>query len=147
MMLLLANWDIKDNNNRILLVQDEQTGNKQLRYVVSDLGSTFGKTSGLFIGTRSEPRDYLKAKFVVGVKGDRVEFNYGGKRGSLFHDITVAQVGWIGDRLARLSERQIRDAFRAANYREGEASLLTKAVQARINELVALNRTVASGEK
>jgi len=144
MMILLANWDIKDNNNRILLVQDEQTGNKQLRYIVSDLGSTFGKTSGLLTGTRSEPRDYLKAKFVVGVKGDRVEFDYGGKRGSLFHDITVAQVGWIGDWLARLSERQISDAFRAANYRDDEVSMLTKAVQARINELVALNRAAAS---
>jgi hypothetical protein len=147
MMLLLGNWDIKDSNNRILLVQDEQTGDNRLRYIVSDLGSTFGKTSGLFTGTRSEPRDYLKAKFVLGVKGDRVEFNYAGKRGNLFHDITVTQAGWIGDRLARLSERQIRDAFRAANYREEEVSLLTKAVQARINELVALNRTVASGEK
>lgn len=147
MMVLLGNWDIKDSNNRILLVQDEQTGDKQLRYIVSDLGSTFGKTSGLLMGTRSEPRDYLKAKFVVRVKGDRVEFNYGGKRGGLFHDITVAQVGWIGDRLARLSERQIRDAFRAANYSEGDVSLLTKAVQARINELVALNRTVAGREK
>jgi hypothetical protein len=147
MMLLLGNWDIKDANNRILLVQDEQTGDKQLRYIVSDLGSTFGKTSGLFIGTRSEPKDYLKAKFVVGVKGDRVKFNYGGKRGNLFHDITVAQIGWIGDRLARLSERQIRDAFRAANYSEGEVSQFTKAVQARINELVALNRAAASREE
>ena len=147
MMLLLGNWDIKASNNRILLVQDEQTGAKQLRYIVSDLGSTFGKTSGLLTGTRNEPRDYLKAKFVEGVKGDRVEFNYGGKRGGIFHDITVAQAGWIGDWLARLSERQISDAFRAANYREDEVSMLTKAVQARINDLVALNRAAASRDK
>lgn len=147
MMLLLGNWDIKDSNNRILLAQDEQTGKKQLRYVVSDLGGTFGKTSGLLTGTRNEPKDYLKAKFIGGIKGDRVQFDYGGKRGSLFRDITVAQARWIGDWLARLSEQQIRAAFRAANYREEEIQMLTKAVRARINELASLNREAASSKK
>lgn len=147
MMLVLGNWDIKDSNNRILLEQDEQTGKKQLRYVVSDLGGTFGKTSGLLTGTRNEPKDYHKAKFIVGVKGDRVEFDYGGKRGGLFHDITVAQAGWIGDWLARLNEQQIRAAFRAANYREDEIQMLTEAVRARIDGLVSLNREAAKRKR
>jgi hypothetical protein len=147
MMLLLGNWDIKDSNNRILVAQDEQTGEEQLRYVVSDLGGTLGKTNGLLTGTRNEPKDYLKAKFIVGVKGDRVEFDYGGKRGSLFRDITVKQAGWIGNWLARLSEQQIRAAFRAANYREDEIKMLTKAVRTRINDLVSLNREAASRER
>jgi hypothetical protein len=147
MMLLLGNWDIKDSNNRILVAQDEQTGEEQVRYVVSDLGGTLGKTNGLLTGTRNEPKDYLKARFIVGIKGDRVKFDYGGKRGSLFRDITVKQAGWIGNWLARLSERQIRAAFRAANYREDEIQMLTKAVRARINDLVSLNREAASKEK
>jgi len=42
MMLLLENWDIKDSNNEIIQVK----GTNRLRYVVSDLGATFGKTGG-----------------------------------------------------------------------------------------------------
>ncbi len=147
MMLPVGNWDIKDSNNRMLLAQDEQTGKKQLRYVVSDLGGTFGKTGGLLTGTRNEPKDYLKARFVMGVKGERVEFDYGGKRGGLFRNITVEQAVWIGNWLARLSERQISDAFRAANYRQDEIETLTKATRTRINELVSLNPQASSGNK
>ncbi len=43
MMLFLENWDIKDSNNEIIQVK----GTNRLRYVVSDLGATFGKTGGL----------------------------------------------------------------------------------------------------
>src|SRR3989449_8139275 len=43
MMVLLNNWDLKTANNRVLLVRDE-TGVDELRYIVSDLGATFGKT-------------------------------------------------------------------------------------------------------
>src|ERR1041384_7944276 len=34
LMILIENWDIKDTNNKILLVRDEQTGNKELRYII-----------------------------------------------------------------------------------------------------------------
>src|SRR5687767_5690850 len=44
MMALFENWDIKDDNNRILAVGG--AGGTRLHYVVSDLGATFGKTGG-----------------------------------------------------------------------------------------------------
>jgi len=72
------------------------------------------------------------------VKNGRVEFVYNGKRGDLFKDITVEQARWIGERLARLSDQQINDAFRAANYSPEEISMLSRALRQRITELNTL---------
>ena len=139
MMLLLSNWDIKDSNNEIIAVK----GTDQLRYIISDLGATFGKTGSLpfvwrFTRSRNKPEDYARASFVEEVDGNLVNFKYGGKKREIFDGITVAQARWIGDLLSRLSRTQIRDAFRAANYRGAELEMLTNAVLHRIGELTRL---------
>ncbi len=141
MMLLLENWDIKDSNNEIVHARPTS----RLRYVVSDLGATFGKTGGLPVlwtitRSRNNPDDYEKAKFVEGVKGNIVKFRYSGKKKGIFDDITVADARWLGGWLSRLSRSQIRDAFRAANYNQEEVNTLTDAVLDRIEQLRSLRR-------
>jgi hypothetical protein len=145
MMLLLDNWDIKDSNNRIVRFHDGQSGEAEVRYVVSDLGATLGKTGGAISRSRNNPADFSKAKLVSAVKGNRVEFHYSGKQQSLFRDLTVDQAKWIGQLLSRLSDAQIADAFRAANYSAEEIQMLTGAVRARINDLNALAQTQQAG--
>jgi hypothetical protein len=139
MMLLLANWDIKDSNNQVIAVK----GSDKLRYIISDLGATFGKTGHLpffwrFNRSRNNPRDYVKTKFVNDVDGNIVDFHYSGKKRQIFNDITVDQARWIGDLLSRLTPEQIRDAFRAANYTPEQTRLLTQGVTNRISQLVNL---------
>ena len=151
LMALMENWDLKDDNNRILAVRN---GNRnELQYIVSDLGTTFGKTGGqkspvAFIksikGSRNEPEDYVNDKFIEGVEGNVVKLDYDGKNASLMRDITVADARWIGGLLARLSDRQIQDAFRAANYTPQQVQMLSGAVRNRINELVKLQPGAAS---
>src|SRR5436853_678303 len=138
MMLVLDNWDIKDTNNKILRVRDAESGSEELHFIISDLGATFGKTGGVISRSRNEPEDYAKAKFIKGVEKGRVEFHYSGKRGDLFKDITVEQARWLGELLSRLSDQQINDAFRAANYSPEEISLLSQAFKSRITELMTL---------
>lgn len=142
MMALVNNWDMKDSNNEILATRGQATGG-ELRYIVSDLGGTFGKTGGFIARSRNNPSDYVKAEFVKAVKGDLIDFNYGGKNLKLFEDLTVKDAKWIAALLGRLSEDQIKDAFRAANYKPEEVESLTKAVRERINALsnVAPNQT------
>ena len=146
MMVLLNNWDIKDSNNVILFDRDARTN--VLRYVISDLGATFGKTGHLplfwrITRSRNNPEDYENATFIEGVDRNVVNFRYGGRKRELFDDITVDRARWIGVWLARLSDNQIRDAFRAANYSPEEVDILSEAVGERINELIDLrsNRT------
>jgi hypothetical protein len=89
--------------------------------------------------SRNNPKKYAKMGFVDGVKNNRVHFHYHGKRDDLFRDITVQDAEWTGSLLARLSDRQLRDAFRAANYTPAQINLLTNAVRVRIKELLTLS--------
>lgn len=137
LMALLNNWDLKTSNNKILLVRKED-GSTEQHYIISDLGATFGKTGGPISHSRNEPEKYVKTKFVERVKGDRLEFAYSGKQGELLEHVTVEQAKWIGGLLAQLSDQQLQDAFRAANFEPEEIQMLTAAVKARINQLVNL---------
>ena len=146
-MGLLNNWDLKTPNNKIIQVKDEATGQTELQYIISDLGATFGKTGGFISHNRNEPNDYAKSRFVKGVNGNLVKFAYGGKSGSLFSNITVEDARWIGGMLSRLSDKQIGDAFRAANYDAATVQLLTGAVRGKINQLVNVQGGTAASTR
>jgi len=139
LMALINNWDIQNHNNNILLITDEATGEKEARYFDTDLGASFGK-EGRFIGhTRNRPDQYVAdTKFITGVEHGLIRFDYKGKNKHLIQDITVAQAKWLGNILSQLSDQQISDAFRAANYSPEQIEALTRVVKARINELASL---------
>jgi hypothetical protein len=139
MMGLLNNWDLKEDNNKILFVPGGEGGQDELWYAVTDLGATFGKTGGAITRSRNKPNDYVKSGFVEKVEGDRVKFQYHGKQSDLFGDVTVEQAKWLGDILSQLSKQQIDDAFRAGNYKPEEIDALSYELRARINELHSLH--------
>ena len=143
LMALLNNWDLKDSNNKVVYVPSADGGEGELQYIISDLGATFGKTGGPISHSRNEPEKYVKTKFVEGVEGGRVKFDYHGKNGGLFDSVTVEQAKWIGDLLAQLSDQQLADAFRAANFTPEEVTALVEEVRSRINQLTALAPTPA----
>lgn len=136
MMALVNNWDMKSANNVILKTGDER------QYVISDLGVAFGKTGSnglpLFwrIGrSRNKPVDFSKSKFIAGVNRNKVKVVFNGKNRTRMRNFTVADARWLADLLDQLSDAQIRDAFRAANYSEANIELLTHAVRSRITQL------------
>jgi hypothetical protein len=147
---LLNNWDLKSANNKIIYVPTN--GGGELRYIISDLGATFGKTGSLpvvwrFTRSRNKPQDFSGEPLVDEVKGRNVFLNYGGKNQTLFDDIYVEEARWVGSLLSRLSDRQIADAFRAANYTPAEVQTLARAVRARVSELVNLSPPAAVGRR
>ena len=140
LLALLDNWNLKNENNKILFVRDDETRSSELRYIVSDFDMKFDKTGvspGLW-HTTPEKLTSAKTKFIDGVKDNIVDFGYQGKHRERLAGITVAQAKWIGALLARLSAQQLRDALRAANYSGDEIQALEKTLQARIDELVRL---------
>ena len=144
MMALLNNWDIKDTNNKLLHVPAAGGERGELRYIVSDLGATFGRVKldvpalWRIRRNRNDPEDYAKDAFLEDVKDGQVYLFYKGKRQDLFDDIRVDEARWIAGLLSKLTKRQIEDAFRAANYTPGEVQILTEAVMARIGELASI---------
>jgi hypothetical protein len=149
MMALLNNWDIKDSNNKVAVVRNNKISDNELRYFVADLGASFGKVSHIprflyFKPDRNNPKAYAKTRLIDKVKDDRVDLHYKLKKKDLFKDITVDQAQWINGWLSRLSDRQIEDAFRAANYSPDEIRMMSRGVRARIGELNGVRNTLAT---
>jgi len=139
MMALMNNWDLKDSNNQTVYINDRG----ELQYIISDLGATFGHASTTplfwrFTRSRNDPSSFAKTKFLEKVKGDRVRLHYGGKNRGLFNNISVRDAEWVAAFLAQLSDHQLQDAFRAANYTPAQVNLLTQTVRYRSNELLNL---------
>ena len=142
MMALINNWDLKDGNNIIFQTGDER------HYVISDLGSSFGKFAPLslpifnrFGRSVNNPEHYVKSEFVKGIEEDGdLDLAYKGNSKKLFDDVTPEQGRWAAGLLTQLSDKQIRDAFRAANYSPSEVLMLARAVRNKIRELDNVTR-------
>ena len=139
MMALVNNWDLKDSNNEMIELRGNN-GN-ELRYIISDLGATFGHASTTplfwrFTRSRNSPTNYAKSDFLEKVKGDRIVLHFGGKNRGLMKDISIQDAQWIGSLLSQLTDRQLSDAFRAANYTPDQINLLVREVRERTSELL-----------
>ena len=147
--LLLNNWDWKDSNNKVV---DRRDATRPRRvYIVRDLGASLGKTTfsswfqklalrGFAQGTRNDLEGFESQKLVKRVEGDRVEFDYKGKYGRLVDMLTIPDVVWTCRLFARLSDRQLDDAFRAAGYSDDERARYVAKVKSKIAEGLALAR-------
>jgi hypothetical protein len=151
LMAVLNNWDLKDANNSVYLTRGEPI---EERYVVSDLGDSFGPT-GLNLALKGNPKAYLSSKLISKTSPEFVNFNIPSGP-PVFYFLNVPEMAlrfslvwlgkhipredarWMGDLLARLSDKQIHDAFRSAGYSPEEVDALSKTVEARIAELEKL---------
>jgi len=140
MIVFMKNWDVLDIQNDILEVATAD--NKENQYIVSDLGATFGKLGNnnlplfyRFGRSTGKPKDFAKSKLIRKVKNGNVELSYKGKNREIFEGVTVENASWLYELLSQLSDRQIGDAFRAANYSPSEVEIYTQAVKNKIAEL------------
>lgn len=149
LMVVMNNWDLKVINNKVVRptkTSGEDTDDRI--YYVGDLGATFGKTGSLAhdlhlpgdppAGTKDKPSQYARQDFIEGIRDGMVRFHYKGKNQDTLKGIRVETAKWMGDMLARLSEKQLTDAFRAGGYDRSEISTLVRAMQERIRELQSL---------
>ena len=132
---ILANPDIKPSNNTIYTLKTPAEGATKW-YVVRDLGYSLGSSG--FNSPRADIEAFEKAPFIRGVTGGKVQFYYGGQNKKMLKDITVADVHWICQRLAKLTDEQWRDAFRAAAYEPSVADRYIVKLKAKIAEGLAL---------
>lgn len=139
LLALLDNWNLKNENNKMVFVRDDEAGRSELCYIVSDFDLKFDKT-GVDPSFWHLLRDKaVKSRFIERIKDNFVEFSYAGKHKERLSGIGVANAKWIGALLSRLSDQQLRDAFRAGNYNADEVQFLARTLRTRINELSRLN--------
>ncbi len=156
MMALINNWDLKDENNAVYEERESEVPPRQI-YLVSDLGAAFGTTGELHSheASKGNLEAYASSRFITGSGADKVDFAAPSRPEFVFlvkpweyfsrlglrwigRDIPRADARWIGQSLARLSDSQIRDAFRAAGYSTEEIDGFAKVVEERIADLKRL---------
>ncbi len=129
-------------------------GGSERIYVVSDLGGSFGSNG--IRRTHAQSKDnleaYTRSKFITHVNGDYVDFATPGRPALIVlfspqdyfrrlglrwigRQIPIADARWMGQVLAQLSPKQIRDAFRAAGYSPQEVEGFATVIQDRIARL------------
>ena len=148
MMALMNNWDLKKVNNSIYEVEG-----REHRYVVSDLGATFGKTGGDWTRSKGRLDDYLASRFIDEIEPAKVDlvlhsrppilyaaavpyYLQRTKMSQVAKDIPRAHARWIGSLLVQLSDRQLRDAFLGAGHSPAESRAYSAKVRERISQLV-----------
>lgn len=144
LMVLMNNWDLKNDNNKVVRYDKDGDANERI-YYVSDLGASFGSTGSLVrtllvfsdapAGTKGNPSGYAHQSFIDGVRDGEVRFHYKGKDPGALRGISVEHARWMGGMLGRLSEKQLVDAFRAGGFDDSEVATYVRAMQERIREL------------
>ncbi|HXE08853.1 MAG TPA: hypothetical protein VN612_13215 [Acidobacteriaceae bacterium] len=157
MIALVNSWDLKDDNNS---VYSDKKNDRQL-FLVSDTGSSFGRTGLHFVNSLSKNNlpAYEKSKFITHTTADSVDFAAPAPSFSLLLEtlgfgmkqyirrqnmlwigrhIPRQDARWIGSLLVQLSHQQIEDAFRAGGYSPNQVQGFTRVVEGRIRQLNAL---------
>lgn len=140
LMRIVNNWDLLDRNTALYTVDPPRDGARRL-FIVQDLGAALGKTRlAPDSGTRNDLEDFLEQGFIEKVSpSGEVAFDEKGKfHRQLFEGITTADVRWTCERLARLTDAQWSDAFRAAGYAPETASGFTRKIKEKIAAGLAL---------
>ena len=175
MMALINNWDLKTVNNKIYgakedandttkngggkddeSVDTDQYARGDVRYVVSDLGASFGRTGGFETRSKGNVKDYEKDNFIAHTNPDTVDFVMRTKPGAILRHLKPgyyekrvemadqvkgvprADARWIGGQLAKLTPEQMRSAFTAAGFTAKETDEYLDELRERIAELNAL---------
>lgn len=133
--LLINNWDLKTTNNKILMMP-VATGSLRW-FTVQDVGASFGKTAWP-LGSRNNLADYERQGFVLGANGGRVQFDYHARHRELLDDITPADVAWISQLFARLTDRQWVEAFQAAAIPDEVSARYIRKLKSKVQEGLAL---------
>jgi hypothetical protein len=150
MMALINNWDLKATNNDVYGERGAEG-----RYVISDLGASFGRTGDSFSRSRGVMTDYAGTSFIKKATPDYVDFvmhsrpffltifdfsnyRFRTRMESVARHIPRADARRVGNRLGQFSAEQIRDCFRAAGYSPAEVDGYARVVMQRIEALKRL---------
>jgi hypothetical protein len=162
---LLKNWDLKTSNNKIAL--REASGEVPARriYYIADLGGTLGAT-GCFLNQlpffsdlppnrtfglapkrgKGDSEAFSQEAFIKGVRDGEVVFNHERRRGrKVLKGVTIENARWMGNLLARLSDKQLEDAFRAGGFNASETAIYVRTMRERIRQLSELDEYPAAG--
>lgn len=135
-LLMFNSTDLKNDNNSLYKFKEPVEGAKTW-FVVRDLGAALGETGKMY-PNRNCLECFEQHGFITAVRDGHVEFDYVGRHEELLSMIRPADVRWAAERLQTLTDKQWHDAFRAANYAEGDADRFIRKLKEKIDDGLAL---------
>lgn len=141
LLMMLNSTDLKNSNNTLY---EYKFGNRvEHRYVVRDIGAALGDTQRIS-PRKNHPETFEREPFILGVSGGHVTFAYTGWYKNYVRDrITPDDVAWVTALLARLTDRQWQDAFRAGGYEPEVADRFIRKLREKVAQGQALKRVTA----
>jgi hypothetical protein len=145
--LVLNNWDLKSANNRVYEATDAAALPRR-QYMVRDVGSSLGHSRQFWLfaklgtrgaqGSKNDLDDFEQQGFIAGVAGSRVTFDYRGMNQALVDTITVPDVIWACEQLAKIPDGHWQAAFRAGAYPQAHADRYIARIKDKIAQGLAL---------
>ena len=145
--LVLNNWDMKTSNNRLYEATDPSATPRRL-FMVRDVGSSLGhsKQFRLFAilgtrgaqGSKNDVADFEQQGFIEKVEGNKVRFDYRGMNQTLVDTVTVADVVWACEQLAKIPDGHWHAAFKAGWYPPEHAERYIRKIKEKIGQGLAL---------
>jgi hypothetical protein len=135
-LLMFNSTDLKNDNNSIYVYKEPVDGATRW-FVVRDLGAALGETGKLY-PKRNCLECFERHGFITAINDDHIEFDYAGRHQELISMIRPADVRWAAEHMARLTDKQWHDAFRAANYADDDAQRFINKLKEKIDDARAL---------
>jgi hypothetical protein len=139
LMTMINSWDLGGTRN-LRIVQVLKDGEEpELRYLVSDLGASFGRMdrTALF-NTRSKWNlaDFQKQKFIDGVRNRSLDLHYAGD--GEINLVPLDHARWFARLAGQLTPEQIAQAFESAGASPAEVKGYQQKLLDKIAELKAV---------
>jgi hypothetical protein len=143
MILLVSNWDNKDERNRygdgsnngVFEVHEKPPA---LLYEVIDWGASLGRWGNVATRSKCDCKGYTEqhAHFIEGVKKGIVHWGYHGKHSEdAKQDITVDDVRWLMKYLGKITDEQLKAGLVASAATPEETECFQREIRARIEQL------------
>ena len=136
LMTMLNNWDIEGpRNNRVLRARGPR-GRAERRFLISDLGGTFGRMGGGMITDRSKWNlaHFREEKFIDKVENGSIRLAYDGFDPDIDR-VPIDHARWFAGLVGQLRAAQLRRAFEAAGAQPGEIDGYTVKLMQKIGAL------------
>lgn len=145
--LMLNNWDLKTANNRLYEATDAAMKPRRM-FMVRDVGASLGhsKQARFFkvlgtMGSQGSKNDidgFEQQGFIKKVDGDKVSFDYRGLNQALVDRVTVPDVIWACELLAKIPDGHWQAAFNAGAFPEENANRFIKKIKEKVAQGLAL---------
>jgi len=148
--LVLNNWDLKTSNNRIYEATDAAAVPRR-QFIVRDVGSSLGKSRQFRLfamlgtrgaqGSKNNVDDFEQQGFIEKVEGNKVRFDYRGMNQPLVDSVTVADVIWACEQMAKIPDGQWQSAFKAGWYPPDHTDRYIRKIKEKLAQGLALKAT------